>query len=75
MNKKQTHKQIDEYLGATPRKRKSMIRARLTVYGHEDMTAKELKFFKKWVLMIAEELQNQEQGDLNRVWRATLFKE
>lgn len=75
MSKKQIHKQIDKYLGATPKKRKSMIRARLTVYGHEDMKVAELKFFKKWVLMIAEELQKQKQGDLNRVWRATLFKE
>ena len=50
------------------------IRARLTIYGHEQMTFKEFAQFKKWIKAIAEDLQTQKRGELSNVFRATLFK-
>jgi len=51
------------------------IRARLTVYGHEDMSDKELKFFKKWITEIVIKTAENKRGDLSKVFRQTLFKQ
>lgn len=50
------------------------IRARLTIYGHEEMTDKEFNFFKKWIKALGEEMQIQKRGDLSKIFRATFFK-
>jgi hypothetical protein len=51
------------------------IRARLTIYGHEDMSDKEFKFFKKWITIVVPETAKQKRGDLSKVFRQTLFKQ
>lgn len=51
------------------------IRARLTIYGHEEMSAKELRFFKKWICSLADEMQTHKKGDLSKKFLATLYKQ
>lgn len=53
---------------------KDVIQARLTVYGHEEMTDKQFRLFKRWIKAVAEEMQQQKRGDLSKRYRATLFK-
>ena len=53
----------------------SEIRARLTIYGHEDMSDKEFKFFKKWITEIVAHTATHKRGDLSKVFKQTLFKE
>jgi hypothetical protein len=50
------------------------IRARLTIYGHEEMSDKEFAFFKKWVTIIVPSIAEQKRGDLSKVFRQTLYK-
>lgn len=56
-------------------KKNKNIRARLTVYGHEDMTDKEFKFFKKWITVIVKDTAVHKRGDLSRIFRQTLYKQ
>lgn len=53
---------------------KDEIQARLTVYGHGEMTDTQFKLFKKWIKATAEDMQKQKRGDLSKRYRATLFK-
>ena len=55
-------------------KNKDEIRARLTIYHHEELKGKELRFFKKWILAVATELQAHKAGNLSKIFRATLYK-
>lgn len=50
------------------------IRARLTVYGHEDMTDKEFKFFKKWIKEIVGHTATYKRGELSKIFRQTIYK-
>jgi hypothetical protein len=52
----------------------SEIRARLTIYGHEDMSDKEFKFFKKWITEIIGNTATHNRGDLSKIFRQTLYK-
>lgn len=52
----------------------SDIRARLTIYGHEDMSDKEFKFFKKWITELVPQTANHKRGELSKVFRQTLYK-
>lgn len=54
--------------------KKNSIRARLTIYRHEDMTSTQLRGFKVWIKSLSEALQNHKQGELSKVFRATLYK-
>jgi len=56
-------------------KKLNNIRARLTVYGHEDMTDSEFKFFKKWLTEIVSETAKHNRGDLSKIFRQTLYKQ
>lgn len=51
------------------------IRARLTIYGHEDMSDAEFKFFKEWITKVVPETATHKRGDLSRIFRQTLFKQ
>lgn len=55
-------------------KKLSNIRARLTVYGHEDMNDTEFKFFKKWLTEVVVGTAKHNRGDLSKIFRQTLFK-
>lgn len=55
-------------------KKADSIRARLTIYGHEDMSDKEFKFFKKWLTEIVAGTAKNNRGDLSKVFRQTLYK-
>lgn len=50
------------------------IRARLTIYGHEDMSDSEFMFFKKWITVVVPETATHKRGDLSKVFRQTLYK-
>jgi hypothetical protein len=50
------------------------IRARLTIYGHEEMSDKEFKFFKKWITKIVPQTADNKRGELSKVFRQTLYK-
>lgn len=50
------------------------IRARLTIYGHEDMSDKEFEFFKKWITKVIPQTAKNKRGDLSKVFRQTLYK-
>jgi len=52
----------------------SEIRARLTIYGHEEMSDKEFKFFKKWLTVMVASTAKNKRGDLSKVFRQTLYK-
>lgn len=52
----------------------SAIRARLTIYGHEDMSDKEFKFFKKWITKIVGHTATHKRGELSKIFRQTLYK-
>lgn len=54
--------------------KKNDIRARLTIYRHEEMSDKEFKFFKKWIMEMAEATQKTNRGDLSTIFRVTLYK-
>ena len=54
--------------------KKNNIQARLTIYGHEEMSDKQFKLFKNWIKEVAAEMQTQKRGDLSKIFRATLFK-
>jgi hypothetical protein len=51
------------------------VRARLTVYGHEDMSDPEFKFFKKWLKTIVPDTASNKRGELSKVFRQTLYKQ
>ena len=53
----------------------SEIRARLTIYRHEDMSDTEFKFFKKWITEIVYSTASHKRGELSKVFRQTLFKQ
>ena len=50
------------------------IRARLTIYGHEEMSDKEFKFFKKWLTIIVPQTAENKRGELSKIFRQTLYK-
>lgn len=56
-------------------KKEHKIRARLTVYGHGEMSQKELKQFKWFVSELIPKLAQDKQGELSNVFRQTLYKE
>lgn len=56
------------------KKTKNSIRARLTIYGHEEMSDKEFTFFKKWIREIVSHTADHKRGELSRIFRQTLFK-
>lgn len=51
------------------------IRARLTVYGHEEMSDKEFNFFKKWLKVVVPQTAENKRGDLSKIFRQTLYKQ
>lgn len=55
-------------------KKKNTIRARLTVYGHEEMSDKEFRFFKKWLTKIIPEIAKHKRGEVSNTFRATIYK-
>lgn len=55
--------------------KKNSIRARLTIYGHKDMSDSEFKFFKKWLTVIVPLTAKNKRGELSKVFRQTLFKQ
>jgi hypothetical protein len=55
-------------------KKKQQIRARLTVYDHEEMSDKEFKFFKKWITVIVSETAKNKRGELSKIFRQILYK-
>jgi len=50
------------------------IRARLTIYGHEDMSDKEFEFFKKWLTKVIPQTAQNKRGELSKIFRQTLYK-
>jgi len=50
------------------------IRARLTIYGHADMTDNEFDFFKKWIMKIVPDTAKHKRGELSKIFRQTLYK-
>ena len=56
-------------------KKADKIRARLTIYGHEDMSDKEFKFFKTWITKIIPQTAQNKRGDLSKIFRQTLYKQ
>ena len=56
-------------------KKLNAIRARLTIYGHEEMSDKEFKFFKKWITKVVPITAIHKRGELSKVFRQTLFKD
>ncbi len=56
------------------KKQKNSIRARLTIYGHEEMSDKEFKFFKKWITTVVPQTAKNKRGELSKIFRQTLFK-
>ena len=55
-------------------KKIDQIRARLTIYGHEDMSDKEFAFFKKWLTEVVPQTAENKRGELSRIFRQTLYK-
>ena len=53
----------------------SEIRARLTIYRHEEMSDKEFAFFKKWIIEIVGNTATHKRGELSKIFRQTLFKQ
>lgn len=56
-------------------KKKNQIRARLTIYDHDEMSDKELRFFKRWLTVIVPSTTKQKRGELSKVFRQTLYKQ
>lgn len=50
------------------------IRARLTIYGHEEMSDKEFGFFKAWLTKVVPQTAKNKRGDLSKIFRQTLYK-
>jgi len=61
-------------VGKNMKNNKQQIRARLTIYNHEEMTTKEFNFFKKWITKMIPEIANHKRGELSKVFRATIYK-
>lgn len=55
-------------------KKLNNIRARLTIYRHEEMSDKEFSFFKKWLIEIVADTATHNRGDLSKIFRQTLYK-
>lgn len=55
--------------------KKNSIRARLTIYGHDEMSDKEFAFFKKWLTKVVPATAKNKRGELSKVFRQTLFKQ
>lgn len=53
----------------------SEIRARLTIYGHEEMSDKEFNFFKKWITTVVPQTAQNKRGELSKIFRQTLYKQ
>lgn len=53
--------------------KKTKIRARLTIWGHDELKGAELRKFRKWVKMLGETLPNYKAGDISKVFKATLY--
>lgn len=56
-------------------KKLNEIRARLTIYGHEEMSDKEFVFFKKWITQIVPSTAKQKRGELSKIFKQTLYKQ
>jgi len=82
-----TFKELKEYIYRTDRpwkgeaikinvkyRTKDQIRARLTIYGHEEMSDKEFKFFKKWLTIVIPQTAKNKRGELSKIFRQTLYK-
>ena len=52
----------------------SEIRARLTIYGHDEMSDSEFKFFKKWITLVIPQTAKNKRGELSKIFRQTLYK-
>ena len=55
-------------------KKKDEIQARLTVYGMNEMSLKQFRFYRNWIRAIYEEMKTADRKDYSKVWRATLYK-
>lgn len=55
-------------------KKVESIRARLTIYGHEEMSDKEFEFFKKWITTVVPQTAKNKRGELSKIFRQTLYK-
>ena len=55
-------------------KKVDQIRARLTVYDHQDMSDKEFKFFKKWITEVVPQTAENKRGELSKIFRQTLYR-
>lgn len=55
-------------------KKKQQIRARLTIYNHEEMSDKELKLFKKWITTMIPHTAKYKRGELSKIFRQTFYK-
>jgi len=55
-------------------KKAESIRARLTIYGHEEMSDKEFNFFKKWITTVVPQTAQNKRGELSKIFRQTLYK-
>lgn len=51
------------------------IRARLTIYGHEEMSDKEFEFFKQWITKVVPQTAKSKRGDLSKIFKQTLYKQ
>lgn len=56
-------------------KKAESIRARLTIYGHEEMSDKEFEFFKQWITKVVPQTAKNKRGDLSKIFRQTLYKQ
>lgn len=50
------------------------IRARLTIYGHEEMSDKEFQVFKDWITNVVPATAKNKRGELSKIHRQTLYK-
>lgn len=56
-------------------KKAESIRARLTIYGHEEMSDEEFEFFKQWITKVVPQTAKNKRGDLSKIFRQTLYKQ
>ena len=54
--------------------KKNTIQARLTVYGHKEMSDKQFKLFKKWLTKLVPLTAKYKRGQLSKVFRQTFYK-
>ena len=54
--------------------KKDEIRARLTIYGMRDMSKKEFVAFRKWIALVAENINTEDQLIYSNRPRFTLYK-